>query len=67
MKVRIKSYNGELPYYLTLGKEYEVIEEETENDCGMILDDFGYETTLIMECSAHLNGGSWEVVDNENH
>jgi len=67
MKVRIKSYNGELPYYLTLGKEYEVIKEETEFDCGLIVDDEGDEIKLVMECSAHLNDGSWEVVDNENH
>lgn len=63
MKIRIKTYNGELPSYLTVGKVYEVIKPETNEDVGTIINDNGYEITLIMEGTSHLNGGSWEIVD----
>lgn len=60
MKVKIKTYNGKLPSYLTVGKVYEVI---TNEGVGTIISDDGYEITLIMEGTSHLNGGSWEVVN----
>ena len=63
MKVKIKSYNGELSY-LTLGKEYEVIDisgiffiiraDNQDNIMGTFND-----------CH-HLNGGSWEIIT-ESH
>ena len=63
MNIKIKSFNGDLPDYLTVGKVYEVIKPETNEDVGTIISDDGYEITLIMEGTSHLNGGSWEVVD----
>ena len=65
MKIKIKSFNGDLPDYLTVGKVYEVIKPETNEDVGTIISDDGYEITLIMEGTSHLNGGSWEVVDEQ--
>lgn len=63
MKVRIKTFNGGLPEYLTEGKEYEVVcgngrylDIVGDNEMPVLLD--------INDCD-HLNGGSWEVI-NEN-
>ena len=58
MKIRIKTYNGELPSYLTMGKEYTVI---NVTDCfnRTLLINSGIEIH-INNCE-HLNGGSWEV------
>ena len=61
MKIRIKTYNGELPSYLTVGKFYEV-----EFFCfgkKRIMDDTGYPLLFSIENCNHLNGGSWEVVE----
>lgn len=61
MKVRIKSFNGELPSYLTVGKVYEVVD-----GCLPyvdIIDDEGDCININIERSWHLNGGSWEVVE----
>lgn len=64
MKVKIKSFNGVLPEYLTEGKEYE---------CSKICDEFYTYITAddgdglminIHDCE-YLNGGSWQVL-NEN-
>ena len=59
MKVKIKSFNGELPDYLTLGKKYKVSQL---SDClfGFVSDD-GRRMLATFINSAHLNGGSWEV------
>ena len=65
MKIKIKSFNGDLPDYLTVAKVYKVIKPETNEDVGTIISDDGYEITLIMEGTSHLNGGSWEVVDEQ--
>ena len=62
MKVKIKSFNGELPSYLTVGKVYEVVFDNghgivsCESDDGFIFD------ACIIAPSARLNGGYWEVV-----
>lgn len=59
MKVKIKSYNGELTY-LTLGKEYEVI--ESNSDYFVIeADMYGNAFCCMVDCP-HLNGGSWGIV-----
>lgn len=64
MKVKIKSFNGELPEYLTLGKVYDVV-----NDCGNfgiyvdIVGDDGFLVFLDIDDCSHLNGGSWEIVE----
>ena len=61
MKIRIKTYNGELPSYLTEGKVYEV--EIREFSKKYIRDDVGYPLIINHENCNHLNGGSWEVCD----
>lgn len=59
MKVRIKS--GDCPSYLTVGKVYDCYEN---NDRGCkIIDDRGDNITGIFLGCAHLNGGSWEIVE----
>ena len=64
MKLKIKSFNGELPNYLTVGKVY----ESTYSFDGDIelpyiySDDGSFILLCTYECD-HLNGGSWEVVD----
>ncbi len=64
MKVRIKS--GECPGYLTVGKVYEshsiYIKKPSVIGC-KIIDDLGRELSINLDYSSHLNGGSWEVVD----
>lgn len=61
MKVKIKTYNGELPPYLTLDKEYEA--SGNPNVTMQISTDVGDKITINMLCSAYLNGGSWEIVE----
>ena len=61
MKIRIKTYNGKLPSYLTVGKVYEY--KELKSYCGLVLVDNGLEYFTYLNGSAHLNGGSWEVCD----
>lgn len=62
MKIRIKTYNGDLLSYLTEGKVYEVIFKISSKG-GEILLDNGNIGAVRFDRSAHLNGGSWEVVD----
>lgn len=59
MKVKIKTYNGELSY-LTTEKEYEVI--ENNSDYFVIEADMFGTAFCCMENCHHLNGGSWEIV-----
>ena len=61
MKVKIKSFNGELPSYLTLGKEY-IFTISDNGKGGAFVNDYGDVTYINLECSCHLNGGSWEIV-----
>lgn len=63
MKVRIKSFNAELPSYLTVGKEYDVF---CDNIHGiyfneLVADDGSIKCINIDNCE-YLSGGSWEVV-----
>lgn len=62
MKVKIKSFNDELPSYLTEGKVYEVFDYEIDWDLGYLFDDECVEITFKQHGSHHLNGGSWEIV-----
>ena len=62
MKVKINTYNGELPDYLTEGKKY-ILKISDNGKSGTLVDDHGDETYINLECSCHLNDGSWEVVD----
>lgn len=63
MKVKIKSYNGDLPY-LTPEKEYDVIDVS-----GIFFiiraDKHGNIMCTFNDCD-HLNGGSWEIIT-ESH
>ena len=60
MKIKIKSFNGDLPYYLSENKEYEI--EYLSGDSIFIttgFDDPEYISVTKENCK-HLNGGSWE-------
>jgi len=62
MKIRIKTHNGELPSYLTVGKVYPL---DTTNGLGSgnIYDDDGERIFVQIDECAFLNGGSWELVN----
>lgn len=62
MKIRIKTYNGELPSYLTVGKVYETHNLNHKTLFGLITDD-GRKMIAVLDNSSHLNGGEWEVVE----
>lgn len=64
VKIKIKSFNGELPSYLTENGVYRVL-QECELSPQYIYDDTGLGTRVYfsMDNCAHLNGGSWEVVE----
>ena len=63
MKIRIKVYNGELPSYLTVGKEYVVMDKISDHVVSCISDDGFRFDACINGSSQRLNGGSWEVVN----
>ena len=65
MKIRIKTYNGELPSYLTVGKGYEIEHIDSEGGRFIISDLKGGDDYIVvsMRGCKHLNGGSWEVCD----
>jgi len=56
--------------YLTAGKIYKVLPNSViireNNTMVAIIDDDGVEILLVLENSAHLDGNSWEVVENNN-
>lgn len=62
MKIKIKTYNGELPTYLTAGKEYDFYGLSCMT-AGDITSDDGDNDFIILQNCIHLNGGSWEVCD----
>ena len=63
MKVKIKSYYGELLSYLTLGKEYEVVSFLLDGgNFPRIVNDDGVKLILCLYSCGYLNGGSWEIV-----
>ena len=62
MKVKIKTYNGSLADYLSLDKVYDVAIIYDDTLMTIVNDEGGCSTILIPEC-AHLNGGSWEIVN----
>lgn len=61
MKVKIKSFNGELPSFLTLGNEYRVC----GRSCGalMIYDDCYDRVFITLDNCPVIGGGSWEIVE----
>ena len=64
MKIKIKSFNGYLPSYLTVEEVYEVdCFYENNQNYPCILADNNHHIVLEINKCGHLNGGSWEVVD----
>lgn len=65
MKVKIKSFNGKLPDYLTSGKEYGVLEAEYLGFYNLysIYDDEDVIRIVSTTGCYYLDGGSWEVVE----
>lgn len=61
MKVKIKTYYAELKD-LSPDKVYEVT-GVLSDDLVTILDDVGDYLVLYLPSCAHLNSGSWEIVD----
>lgn len=62
MKVKIKSFNGNLPEYLTEGKTYGVLKKVTIDGQTFfnIITDNG---NIASVNHNDLNGGSWEIVN----
>ena len=62
MKVKIKSFNGELPSCFREGVEY-VVDDTDDLDGGWVFDDDGEEHYILINGCSYLNGGSWEIVE----
>lgn len=61
MKIKIKSYNGKLPNYLTESRVYDVLEKITVD--GQVFFNIIADNGAMASVSRHdLNGGSWEVI-----
>ncbi len=68
MKIKIKTFYGKLPNYLTNGKVY-IANKEFDGAPFAITSDDGKQDYISIDDCGHLNGGSWEVIDellNEN-
>lgn len=64
MKVKIKSFNGELPDYLSKNGEYDLFHDKIHGiDFYSILDKNMNIKNICLEHCDHLNGGSWEVLE----
>lgn len=63
MKIKVKSFNGELPKYLTLEKEYDVIYKNGHGIVSCYSDDGFLFDACIDAPSLRLNGGYWEVIE----
>ena len=65
MKVKIKSFNGELPSYLTVGKEYELQQTIKNRVISRIINDRGQRICIHLgeDGCFYLNYGSWEVIE----
>ena len=62
MKIKIKTYNGELPSYLSKDKNYEIEHITNEGKYFICTEQVEYVCVTLSDCR-HLNGGSWEVCD----
>lgn len=62
MKVRIKTFNGDLPEYLTEGMVYP-LDTTQDLESGDIYCDDGERIFIQINECAFLNGGSWEIVN----
>ena len=61
MKIKIKSFNGELPEYFTIDKIYEC--KPRSEHTFFLEDDEDYVLLCLFSYCPNLNGGSWEVVE----
>ena len=61
MKVKIKSFNGELPSCFSEGVEY-VVDNTTDLDGGWVFGDDGEDHYILINGCSYLNDGSWEIV-----
>lgn len=61
MKVRIKTFYGELPDYFTEGKVYPAMHRSEYSF--YVFDNDGDSILCAYNNCHHLNGGSWEVVE----
>ena len=62
MKVKIKSFVGELPEYFKIGKVYDTI-HRSEYTFILDGDDEGCRWLCLYNNCPNLNGGSWEIVE----
>ena len=62
MKVKIKSFNGELPSCFSEGVEYIVDSYVIGDDDGWVIGDDGEDHYILINGCLYLNGGSWEIV-----
>ena len=62
MKVRIKTFYGELPEYLELNKSYEIEHIDNNGNYFICTDLIDYVCITLNNC-VHLNGGYWEFID----
>lgn len=60
MKIKIKSFNGELPDYFTIDKVYEA--KHRSEFTFLVEDDEGCLWMCLYDNCPNLNGGSWEEV-----
>lgn len=61
MKIKIKTYNGELPSYLTVGMVYRV--SGRTGEALIIYCNDNQRIFISVDNCQHLNGGSWEIVN----
>ena len=61
MKVKIKSFVGELPEYFKIDEVYDV--KHRSEYTFFLDDDEGDRWICLYDNCPHLNGGSWEVVE----
>lgn len=60
MKVKIKSFNGELSEWFTVDKIYDA--QSRSEHTFLVEDDEGDLWVCLLNNCPNLNGGSWEVV-----
>lgn len=63
MKVRIKSFNGELIDGFSIDREYEIKGFHEFLCGGWVLNDNGSKCFISLKNSRYLNGGSWEIIE----
>ena len=63
MKVKIKSYYGELPSYFREGVEYDLTKPVDDLYGGWVYGDDGEDHYILINGCDYLNGGSWEIVE----